>query len=236
MKNQYFGDVNDYRKYGLLRVLSSPAGLSLGVAWMLTPDDGGTDGRLRRYLSEPQRWRHHDPELYTHLEEVLDNDAQPSVGLIERAAVLDHATFFSDLVPDDSWGRASWAQRMCNSMSGCDLVFLDPDNGFEVRSRPIGRTGSSKYAAWHEVEQLWGNASSVLVYQHYCRERRDTFAHRLADEMRARTGASAVEGFSTPHVLFLLAIQPKHEARIRAAIDKGLWRWGGQIQPVGLLG
>jgi hypothetical protein len=26
MKNQYFGDVNDYRKYGLLRLLTGPGG------------------------------------------------------------------------------------------------------------------------------------------------------------------------------------------------------------------
>ena len=40
MKNQYFGDVNDYRKYGLLRVLQREANLRCVVAWMLTPDDG----------------------------------------------------------------------------------------------------------------------------------------------------------------------------------------------------
>jgi hypothetical protein len=47
MKNQYFGDVNDYRKYGLLRALQSTWNGSLLVAWMLTPDDGGRDGRFR---------------------------------------------------------------------------------------------------------------------------------------------------------------------------------------------
>jgi len=43
MKNQYFGDVNDYRKYGLLRALQSTWDGSLLVAWMLTPDDSGRD-------------------------------------------------------------------------------------------------------------------------------------------------------------------------------------------------
>jgi hypothetical protein len=44
MKNQYFGDINDYRKYGLLRMLQSSGGGRLLVAWMLTPDDGSRDG------------------------------------------------------------------------------------------------------------------------------------------------------------------------------------------------
>ena len=40
MKNQYFGDINDYRKYGLLRLIAKKTGLKIGICWMLTPDDG----------------------------------------------------------------------------------------------------------------------------------------------------------------------------------------------------
>ena len=46
MKDQYFGDINDYRKYGLLRAVVCTSGLRLMVAWMLTPDDGSTDGKF----------------------------------------------------------------------------------------------------------------------------------------------------------------------------------------------
>ena len=45
MKDQYFGDVNDFRKYGLLRLLTLQDGLRLGVCWMLTAPDGRPDGR-----------------------------------------------------------------------------------------------------------------------------------------------------------------------------------------------
>jgi hypothetical protein len=44
MKDQYFGDINDYRKYGLLRAIQSRGTGRLLVAWMLTPADGGRDG------------------------------------------------------------------------------------------------------------------------------------------------------------------------------------------------
>ncbi len=39
MKNQYFGDVNNYRKYGLLRRLAGDGEVSIGICWMLTPND-----------------------------------------------------------------------------------------------------------------------------------------------------------------------------------------------------
>jgi hypothetical protein len=44
MKNQYFGDINDYHKYGLLRQLGKGGQLTTAVCWMLTPDDGRSDG------------------------------------------------------------------------------------------------------------------------------------------------------------------------------------------------
>ena len=65
MKNQYFGDVKDYLKYGLLRCFAA-SGLELGVCWLLTRDDGSTDGSDRRYLEQPSL-REHDPALYDFL-------------------------------------------------------------------------------------------------------------------------------------------------------------------------
>ena len=35
MKNQYFGDINDYRKYGLLRILTNGGEVDTAVCWML---------------------------------------------------------------------------------------------------------------------------------------------------------------------------------------------------------
>ena len=53
MKNQYFGDVNDFRKYGLLRTLQRASGLAVGVCWFLTIDDHAGDGERRNYLTNP---------------------------------------------------------------------------------------------------------------------------------------------------------------------------------------
>lgn len=53
MKDQYFGDINDYRKYWLIRVLQAETGLRVLVTWMLTLDDGRRDGELRAYLDQP---------------------------------------------------------------------------------------------------------------------------------------------------------------------------------------
>jgi hypothetical protein len=53
MKNQYFGDINDYRKYGLLRLLSGRGQIRTAVCWMLTADNGSSDGSRIDYLRSP---------------------------------------------------------------------------------------------------------------------------------------------------------------------------------------
>ena len=54
LKSQYFGDIYDYRKFGLIRALQVEAQLQVLVAWMLTPNDQRRDGELRSYLREPR--------------------------------------------------------------------------------------------------------------------------------------------------------------------------------------
>ncbi len=64
MKNQYFGDINDYRKYGLLRALIKMASCKIAVCWMLTPDDGRPDGQQIKYLQHPKKYWAFDTGLF----------------------------------------------------------------------------------------------------------------------------------------------------------------------------
>lgn len=234
MKDQYFGDINDCRKYGLLRALQASVDESLLVAWMLTPDDGGRDGRFRAYLKAPGTWSKYDPGLFAGLTGLLRSAPQPSVLLIEGCDLLPRASYYSAVVPDGRRERDEWRAGLLRAAAGADLVFVDPDNGIEVPSRPVGRSGSSKYVTWREIEELWTAGCSVLVYQHFRRERRQAFAERIAADLRSRTGAGFVEAFRTPHVLFLLAAQDHHAEQFSHAAPLVYERWNGQITPMGL--
>ena len=220
MKNQYAGDQNDYVKFGLLRALCG-AELRPFVAWMLTPDDDRGDGRRRDYAADP-RWRDHDPELHEALEGVASLK-KPTVAALERVLPLPDATFFADLVPDSREERAEWSRAERSAAAGHDLVFFDPDNGFQVSSKPIGRRGSSKYVAWSEVETAFAGGHSVLVYQHHRRVPRQQLASDLLAEVSRRTGCKTAVAFHTAHVLFLLAAAPRH----RPAVERGIARVAG---------
>jgi hypothetical protein len=234
MKNQYFGDVNDYRKYGLLRALQWSGIGKLLVAWMLTPDDGTRDGGSRSYLRDPSTWSRHDPDLFAGLTRLLSSTPTPGVWMIEHSELLAPASYYSTEVPDAREARNVWRQGLLHAARGVDLVFIDPDNGIEICSKPIGRKASAKYVFWPEIEALWTTGCSVLVYQHFQRMPREARAQQLAQELRRRTGADLIEAFRTPHVLFLLVVQERHNPGARKGIALLRQRWAGQIEPLGL--
>jgi hypothetical protein len=232
MKNQYLGDINDYRKYGLLRVLQSSGSGMLLVAWMLTPDDGSRDGGRRSYLQDPGAWKRYDPELFTGLAALLRAAPAPDVSLIETSALLPRTSCYSAVVPDSAVERDAWRRGLLEKARDADLVFVDPDNGIEVPSKPVGRKGSSKYVTWQEIEELWRTGCSVLIYQHFRREIRTAFAARMVSDLREHTGARFVAAFRTSAVLYLLAAQERHTVQFREAVSRLPQRWSGQIEPL----
>ena len=132
MKNQYFGDINDYRKYGLLRAILQASGVRMLLAWMLTPDDGSTDGRFVSYLQNPNKWSRFDPFLFNKLKTLLEDECQRRVGLIEKTDLLPNAAYFCEHVPESFTGRKAWFQSLLEAAEHNDfIVALDSDSQLE---------------------------------------------------------------------------------------------------------
>jgi hypothetical protein len=210
MKNQYFGDINDYLKYGLLRVLTGRGEISAAICWMLTPDDGRTDGRFISYLERPEKWRHFDQELF----DALRGERERRVENVEKGEILPNCRYYRPILPDDRQGRADYFERFWQAADGCELLFFDPDNGMEVKSVPYGRKNSSKYLYWHELVHATARGHSVLVYQHFPRVQRESYISQMAEQMRERTGGGAVYAFQTARVAFFLLPAEPHIPRL----------------------
>jgi hypothetical protein len=119
--NQYFGDINDYLKYGLLRCFAA-AELRVGVCWMLTKDDSRSDGRKIGYLSQPERWRSHDPVLFDTLARVAQMPNSRSIRHAENNEILPNTAFFRALVPDNAQERKAWFADALDILGGADLL------------------------------------------------------------------------------------------------------------------
>jgi hypothetical protein len=230
VKNQYFGDENDYKKYGLLRTLTGHGELISAVCWMLTPDDTRSDGRFTEYLSQPDRWRGYDPKLYDRLAEAVVSRGRRDVQCATETDLVPGACYYDRLLPDDAEGRESYWCRFWTMAAGCSLVFFDPDNGLEVKSRPYGRKGSSKYLYWRELTQTLNRGYSALVYQHFPREKRDIFIARIALEMHQRAGLGTIYSFRTNRVVFFLLPLADHLNSLERHIAHLEVTWAGQIE------
>lgn len=228
MKNQYFGDVSDYKKYALLRILSGAGEISTGVCWMLTPSDGRTDGQKLRYLEQPGTWRRFDPELFDHLHRCVVVEGARDVHRIEDP-VLPRTSFYSRLLEDKADLRQRYFAEMREHFRDADLVFFDPDNGFEVRSKPFGRKDSSKFLYWREFTETYEAGHSVLVYQHFSRVERTRFVEQMAQRMHSETNAPDVYAFVTADVVFLLAPRPEHLEHFSRKVSRVSTVWEKRI-------
>ena len=214
MKDQYFGDVNDYRKYGLLRSIIEGSELSLGVCWLRTANDGRGDGELRRYLHEEVRWRHYDPELYEALKRLLEPGVERSVLHAESWGLLRGARYHHAILSDEARARHLYFDEAWQRLRDAQLMFLDPDNGLEVQSVGFGRKNSGKYLYWREVVEAYRRGHSLVIYQHFRRKKREMFVKDMEDELRQRLDGTHIESFRTAHVVFLVAIRPEHSERV----------------------
>jgi hypothetical protein len=227
MKNQYYGDINDYLKYGLLRCFAD-AGLRIGVCWMLTADDHPSDGHKIRYLSNPESWRAYDPDLFDALANAIRSGAR-NVQQAEESALLRNASFSKDLVPDNKSQREVWLTKALAKLAHADLLFFDPDNGIEVQSKPSGCTGSCKYIYWNEIELAWARGASLLIFQHFPRQNRERYISRLAGQLKGRVLGGSVIPLVTSNVVYLLACQQRHEIKVGVAVDMIRKMWMGQV-------
>lgn len=228
MKNQYFGDINDYMKYGLIRLLTDRGQVRTAICWMLTPNDGNTDGKFIDYLHKPGSWRGYDPTLYDHLRHIVLEETR-EVYAAQSDGILPNCKFYPTLLSDNPEIRASYFEGFERKSKGCELIFFDPDNGLEVKSRPYGGKYSSKYLYWREVRKFFNAGHSLLIYQHFPRVKRDLFIESTARELGIRTSAHCVYSFRTPHVLFLLAAQKQHRELFEDTAKKVTSTWEGQI-------
>jgi hypothetical protein len=219
MKVQYFGDVNDYRKYALLRLLAKSGEFRIGVCWMLTPADERRDGNKRAYIQEPDKWRSFDPALFDLLATVKPKPESADLQRIEGKGLILGAVFVNEMVPDSLGERMAFHQSCLSAFSGCDLAFFDPDNGSEIRSLPKGRKNSSKFVFADEISDHYAAGRSVLIYQHYPRRPRAKFLADKAVWLSEALPHGNIWFFQTPHVAFVLVARSEHSQRVAQTAD-----------------
>jgi hypothetical protein len=227
MKNQYFADINDYLKYGILRAIANSK-LKICLCWMLTEDDNRNDGGKIQYLRESDKWRKYDPALFDVMKWSIE-EKKRTIDVAEKKYLIPDATYHPRLLTDDRDEREQYFKELTDISAASDLIFFDADNGMEVKSVKKGNKNSSKYLYWDEVERF-ADTHSILVFQYFPHTNREEFVEGISQRLKAVTYSTLVTALITSHVVFFLVPHPLHEGRLKEACRKGMKNWHPDIR------
>ena len=228
MQERYLGDSHDYVKYALLRHLHASLDVEIGVNWYLAdrsvdhPDNN--DGEQRHHLNGGV-WARWDADLFKRIK-FFDTPGNRIISKIKTQRILPEGTiFYENPVPMED--RLNWHEGGQKALSKADLVFLDPDNGFEVKSAT--RRTLPKYALYEEACDFH-RAGKIVVAIQFARQ---CSPERKASNVRAELYAQAdftgdipvLRARVAPNILFLF-LSPKKRisqmtAALRAFVEKG---------------
>lgn len=222
MQERYLGDSHDFLKYALLRHLSKSLDLRIGVNWYLTTPDqvdrpGNNDGEKRHHLKGGV-WRDADAELFGKVGK-FDTVADRKLSNVASWEILPPDTcYFAAHVPADD--RGSWHQNAIAELQPADLIFLDPDNGFEVTSM-TART-RPKYSLFSEAADYVAAGKSVVAIQ-FARQcdpvqRAIDIRSKLVSLVGSSADVPVIRGRVAPNLLFFSIVPGANRERWRRAL------------------
>ena len=159
MKIQYLGDSKDSFKWDYLDYLT--AGLDyplLNVALMLTPDDNSNHGK-----THPDLFRSRETILYF----CQDLKKHRNIQLIKQLTVASGSKYLVELHKGETYLTHRNRREYFSDLSSekRQVLFLDPDNGFEPE-----KSRNGKHVLYSDVEAILKQMSKeavISVFQHF---------------------------------------------------------------------
>lgn len=229
MQDKYVGDIGDYVKLGLLRALMEDRKYKLGVAWYRVPDEKDKkDGSKIEYLDRSDLYAELDRELFDHLYRLRKASDEPKT-IESLLTVLPGAVSFSESLITADWhenrreSRKKWFARALEHLSGCGIVFADPDNGIvDDEDKRKGKKDFCKQIPLEEVRAL-ARERCAIIYHHNTRAKggHDREVDRWLDLLGMPAIAVRAKAWS-PRTFFV--INPDSEITERVRGFCGKWK------------
>jgi hypothetical protein len=166
MKLQYLGDVRDAFKWDLLHWIctrAEPRFSRLLFVPLLTPDDPiPRDGRISHVRFQCR------PEIRSIVHALAGKprsfETLRALGRMEPGREFEVVLYRPDLQVSVGPARNAYWDGIESYLKPDNLIFLDPDNGFETKTR-----NAAKWVRHREVRELLSHvpsAGGVAIYQH----------------------------------------------------------------------
>ena len=210
MQLRYLGDSHDFIKFALLCHLHDTLKVRLGVNWYLTcpkdVDRPNNQDEGQRHHMNGDEWRAWKKKLFYEIKNFQEPEFR-SFENFRQSKFLPPDTLYNESQLKTTGDRSLWHKEAVKVLSDADLIFLDPDNGFEVpswtkRTRP-------KYATYTEARDYYALGKIVVGIQ-FARQcdpvkRGKQIRDKLFPCSFCSTNLPILRGHVQPNILFLSA-------------------------------
>lgn len=231
MQERYLGDSHDFIKYGLIRHLHKTTGLRFGLNWYLTTPEkvdkaNNADGEKRHHMRGGE-WAKIDGQLIEMLHAYQEPQDRSLSKFMASDILPDGTEYHSEELTSEN--RGEWYQRSLFSLKMSDVLFLDPDNGFEVKS--VTRRTMPKYALYEEIRDYVDAGKSVICIQFARQCDSIKRAQEIAGKIELETGLQVklpiLRGRVAPNILLFTLAVPQHSI----ALEKELVNFASVLPP-----
>ncbi len=216
MKNQYFGDIRDLFKYDLiLRIIQETGSINRFLFIpMLTENDNRGDGNETDYNKAKAGTRNRD--LMTYLENCV-NENRRNITEIERYFKSKGIEIYIHNEPFSHGKRKSYFDRIRRELSSQSLIFVDPDNGLEVKR------SNKKHLLYHEAKDLYNcmdEDSILMIFQYFPREKHPEYLRKRSNELKELTEDLPIYISDNEIIFFLLTKNDELKSQLKTIINR----------------
>ena len=127
--------------------------------------------------------------------------------------------------------RRKWFESALSSTKTCDIVFLDPDNGLEIKSEKEFQSKGPKYTYYHELGKFIERGQSTIVYHHICRngtayEQIHERCSEIKNKLKVENVFSLLYKRGTLRVFFVLPNKQHKDvllSRCKKLVESNVW-------------
>jgi len=192
MQNRYAGDIGDYSKFVLMKHLFGDK--DIGIVWYLYPDESHNNDGLHK---EYEKYGLKDEELSEILKNVANSknrninilmESLYEKGYFDRNKIKEFKNVVGtgETPAQRRQKRNEWMKGAKSAIEGCSVVFVDPDNGLQVKSYGKGSKKGGKYIYFDEAREFFDDAKVLIIYQHFPRQKHDEYIKKRLKEIKSK--------------------------------------------------
>jgi hypothetical protein len=226
VKNQYFGDIRDLFKYDLITEIIKGINEINQFTFipMLTQDDSRSDGNLREYMTAKAGYKNNELVNFLSIHTQEKNDFRNIETHFETQGIKSfiyngNGSYFT------KGFRQKYFSSIDSSLLQDSLIFLDPDNGLEIKK------SNEKHVLYSEVKSLYnrmGDNSALMIIQFFGRQKHIPYIKTRINELRNLTNSSPLFISDNSIVFFFLTKAQNIHDQLASAIKNYCDRYGAK--------